>query len=115
MSDTFHIKKGDTGPSIRARLTWADGTPVDLSPGGTTVTFRMRDQETEATKVHAAAAPVPGSEAEGLVEYAWVEADTDTVGTYEQDWGVSLNGATYSFPNMGYQLVQVQERGGVSP
>ena len=76
---TFMIKRGDTLPYIRRQFVDTDGDAVTIDPADT-VKFTMRASTDVAmaspAKVHASAVIIDA--ANGIVEYQWVAADTNT-------------------------------------
>jgi hypothetical protein len=77
---TVRMKTGSLLPLLRVPLTYADGTPIDLTDA-TGVTFTMRERD---SLVNLAMAGVAGfyDRPNGGVEYAWAAGDTDTSGCY---------------------------------
>ena len=101
---TFYIKQNDTVPSIRATLQNGNGDPVDLI--NASVRFHMRAIGANNTKVDAAAVVV--SAAAGLVQYNWIAADTDTIGSYQAEFEVTYPDSTVeTFPNDGYVRIEI--------
>lgn len=100
----FYIKQNDTGPSIRAALKNVDGVAVSLA--GATVRFHMRKLGSATAKVSAAATII--SATDGTVEYDWIAADTNTVGTYQAEFQVTYSDLSVeTFPNATYLKVKV--------
>ena len=101
---TFYIKQNDTVPSIRAELQNGNGDAVDLIDA--TVQFHMRAIGANQTTVDAAAVVV--SAASGIVQYNWIAADTDTIGSYQAEFEVTYpDGTIETFPNNGYIRVEI--------
>lgn len=106
----FYIKTGDTTSSIAAILTDDDGDAVDIS--GATVRFHMAPISGATTPVINASAnnDQSGVTNIGHVHYAWSAGQTATAGLYLAEWEVVYSsGATQTFPNAGYFLVQITE------
>ena len=82
---SFKIKENDTTPSLRASLLNGSGDPVDLL--GTTVRFYMRLMGSNSTTIDASASVI--SEANGIVQYDWVDGDTADVGSYQAEFEVT--------------------------
>jgi hypothetical protein len=107
----FYLKQGDTARSLSCVLEDNTGAAQDLT--GATVTFSMREKETQAVKVDALAATVVTA-GTGLVRYDWAADDVDTPGTYEGEFRVTLSsGKQISFPSgqapLDYLLIIVQD------
>lgn len=101
---TFYIKQNDTVPSIRATLQNGSGNPVDLIDA--TVRFHMRAIGVSAVKVDAAA--VVMNEALGLVQYNWISADTNVIGSYQAEFEVTYpDGTIETFPNNAYVRIEI--------
>lgn len=95
MSD-FTIKQSDTLPVLSATLKDAAGAAIDLT--GATVTFRMRRRgRTGPLKIDAAATVV--SALAGTVQYAWASGDTDTPGSYDAEFRLTLPAGQETVPN----------------
>ena len=102
---TFYVKKNDTAPSLRASLKDGGDQAIDLSDA--TVNFHMRKVGASTIKVDASAVVI-GSSSDGIVQYNWTTADTDTAGTYQGEFEVTYSdGSVESFPNNGYILVEI--------
>lgn len=100
----FVLKSHDRLPAIRAALSTA-GEPVDLT-AATGVTFIMKATQGNTVKVNAAATIV--SAEEGVVQYEWLAADTDTAGEYIAEWQVVWSGGKkQSFPTLSYHTVSI--------
>lgn len=101
---TFYIKQNDTVPSIRAELQNGNGDPVDLINAN--VRFLMRAIGANQTTVSAAAVVI--TPASGVVQYNWIAADTDTIGSYQAEFEVTYpDGTIETFPNNGYIRVEI--------
>jgi hypothetical protein len=99
----YFIARGDRLPTIRATLTNADGTPVNLT--GATVTFTMKDV-LDVPKVNAAACS-PVDAVNGVVEYALQAADVNTPGDYFGRFTASFGGLSTTVPNDSFLWVVV--------
>ena len=101
---SFKIKENDTTPSLRASLLNGSGDPVDLI--GTTVRFYMRLMGSNSTTIDASASVI--SEANGIVQYDWVDGDTADVGSYQAEFEVTYaDGNIETFPNANYIGVEI--------
>lgn len=98
MADRFYIKSGDTGRSLKARLTGGDGVPQDLTGLDNAVRFRMRENRVGgALKVDRLATIVDALR--GRVQYDWQAADVDTPGEYRGEFVVTIApGQEITFP-----------------
>ena len=104
---TFHIKQNDTSPSIRATLKDGDGTVINLTDAS--VRFHMRTVGGTSTKTDSAASIVSPATS-GIVQYDWVAADTDTVGSYQAEFEVTYgDNSIETFPNNGYIRVEITD------
>ncbi len=113
--EKFTIKRDDTLPRIQVQL-WDDEAKTvktDLTLA-TSQAFHMMDRDqaglaSPVLKVEAAATIV-GVATDGVLEYAWIDAnnDTDTEGTYfaefEVTWSATLR---TTYPNDGYIIVKI--------
>lgn len=103
---SFYIKQNDTVPSLRAALENGSGDAVDLT--GATCQFHMRPLGSTTITVDASAQIV--TEATGIVQYNWIAADTDTVGSYQAEFEVTYSDGTIeTFPNNGYIRVEITD------
>ncbi len=60
------------------------------------------------TTVTDSAATIVSPASGGVVQYAWVAADTDTVGSYQAEFEVEYgDGRIETFPNSGYIRIEV--------
>lgn len=108
---TWSIKKGDRAPAYAAQLK-VNGEVLSLVGGGLTVRFYMRPKGGGALVVDGGTATITNA-AEGRVEYAWEDGDTDTVGTFEAEFRVTASGVTRTIPSRGFNYIEVVE--GVNP
>jgi hypothetical protein len=103
----FSLKVGDTLPRIRVTLSDVDGTPVSLA--FCTVKFRMKTSS-NVIKVFADATIVDGPN--GVVEYAWQTADTDTPGDFYAEWVLTFTSSpagVQTVPNNTELLIQIRD------
>lgn len=102
----FHIKAGDTRPSLTATATLEDGTALDLTTA-TSVMFRMRRAGESAFAVERAAVVVAPTTS-GIVRYDFVAGDTATPGVHYADFAVTFSGgAKQTIPTRGSIVVHV--------
>ena len=103
---SFYIKQNDTVPSLRAALQNGSGDAVDIT--GATCQFHMRVLGQTAVTVDASAQII--DEETGIVQYNWIAADTDTVGSYQAEFEVTYpDGTVETFPNNGYIRVEITD------
>lgn len=103
---SFYIKQNDTTPSLRAALQNGSGDAVDLT--NATCNFHMRPLGSTTITVDASAQIV--TEATGIVQYNWIAADTDTIGSYQAEFEVTYpDGTIETFPNNGYIRVEITD------
>jgi hypothetical protein len=101
---TFSIKQNDTAPSLRATLLNGSGNVIDLT--GATVRFHMRELGKTTIIINQACTVV--NAVGGIVQYDWVAADTDVVGSYQAEFQVTyLDNSIETFPNDGYIWVDI--------
>ena len=110
MALLFTLKAGDTRPSIPSTLTYADGTPADLTDA--TVTFIMRPEgdDTAEPAVEGTAEKLAPLE-DGRVAYHWTAEDTATPGAYLAEWRWVKGDEVASFPNDGPIYVHIRPSG----
>lgn len=92
----FTIKQNDTAPSLKATLKDGSGTVIDLT--NATVRFHMKAVGATTTKVDRATSVTDATN--GVVQYNWQPADTDTAGSYYAEFEVTYSDGTIeTFPN----------------
>lgn len=109
----FIIKRNDTRPIFKAQLTQSDPLdptnqiPVDLT-AATQVKFFMR--LTPNTGILEVAGDATITDApNGMVQYTWVAADTDTAGSYIAEFEVHWGTDTQTFPSDDYLAITVKD------
>lgn len=103
MTETFYLKRGDTGPSIRLSLDAATQTLI-----GAEVTFQMRMRG--GALVIDAPAVIESFIGTPTVRYDWQPSDTATAGLFEAEMRVRYaTGVIETFPNSGFVLVRIGE------
>ena len=102
---TFYVKQNDTAPSLRATLKDGSNTVIDVT--NATVRFHMRAFGSSTAKVDAAAGIISPA-TNGVVQYNWIAADTDTIGSYQGEFEITYqDGSVETFPNNGYILIEI--------
>lgn len=102
------VKRGDLLPSARGTCLEPDGSAVDLTDASL-VCFAMTPEHPGAGPDVQQAAVVVGDPADGVVEYAWQEGDTDVVGVYRAEFRVIFGaGGRRTYPQDGYLEVEVE-------
>jgi hypothetical protein len=86
-SNLVGVVIGDNRPITDITLTkTSDGTPVDVSDGGTSVKFRFRPVGDEAATPIEITCSKPNGGADGVVRFAWGDTlDAIAPGTYEYE------------------------------
>jgi hypothetical protein len=79
-----------------------DGNPFNLS--SSTVKLQMRPEGSAVLKIDAAATVVNAGA--GTVSYAWVTADTDTVGNFVGWWRVTTAGSFQDTPEFNLTITE---------
>jgi hypothetical protein len=103
LGDTFHMKKGDTSPSLLFTL-----SPASIDLTGATVRFSMRPKDGGAVKINRAAAVIVTPTGTPTVRYDWQAADTDTAGHFDAEFEVTYaGGAVETFPNDSFIRVSI--------
>ena len=102
----FRIKRGDTAPPFRQRVTEINGLTVDLT--GASARFIMRDPTGALALVSAPATITDASS--GTVEYRWDPSDTAVAGRREAEFEITFaDGRKRTHPALGYLDVYVLE------
>ncbi|MEH7246457.1 GDSL-type esterase/lipase family protein [Neobacillus niacini] len=100
---TIQLKRNDTKDIIGYTMTYANGTPVNLT--GATVRYVMGKGNTLITNASATVVDA----AIGKVEYALTDADTLVAGVFHAEFEVTFaDGKVKTFPNNGYISVNIQ-------
>ena len=102
------IRQGDTTPPFIAVVTDQNGNPVNLTGATATLVIRQLASSTPLLNVAMTATNAPA----GAVSYSWNASDTATapIGLYMAEIHCTLSsGATYTYPNVGYMQVEIQE------
>jgi hypothetical protein len=99
----IQLKRNDTKDTISYTMTYADGTPVNLT--GATVRFVMGKGKTLITS----SATTIISAATGKVEYTLKESDTLVAGNFNAEFEVTFSdGKVKTFPSDGYISLRIQ-------
>jgi len=106
-ADEFKIRQDNTQFSIVSTLEDSEHKIVDLT-SAQSVFFRMSPIGGGAAKVDSVASIV-GNKTDGVVQYDWLDGDTDTAGSFLGSWRVMWNSPDdfQDFPNGGYILVTI--------
>lgn len=101
------MKKGDTLPSLRAKL-FESGDPFNLD--GWTVEISIKRTDADSPTVDSATATVEQPN-RGIVTYDWQSGNTDTSGTYLLEFVADDgSGSELTFPNKGRATIYIQDR-----
>jgi hypothetical protein len=105
MSETFHLKRGDTSPAIRFVL-----SPASVELTSAAVVFNMRRLADGTLKVNRASATIVTATGAPTVQYSWQTADTNTAGLYRAEFEVTyLDGKIETFPNADFIIVNIAD------
>jgi hypothetical protein len=107
MAPRFTLKAGDTRPSIPSTLTYADGTPADLTDATVTFIMRAEGDPDAVPKVSAGAEKYAPLE-DGRVAYHWQATDTEDPGAYLAEWRWVKGDEVATFPNDGPIYVHIR-------
>lgn len=107
----MQIKQGDLFPDVEVIVKDEAGVVVDLT-SVSSVVFSMRSaRDPSVVKVNAAAGVVVSPGTNGRIRYAWSGTDTDTPGTYEGEFRVTLPAADpFRVPTTGYITINVEPK-----
>jgi len=111
MSHTdFSIKQSNRRPYLRVTLKDENDVVVNVTTANA-VLFSMEARDIVTPKIARAAATVVDA-VNGVVEYRWTAADTDTEGIYFGEFVVDWDGIDdeITFPNDGYIAIEVKEK-----
>lgn len=98
------MKQNDRLPVLEITIKKTDGAPLDLT--GATAKFIMVDSKTRTMKV--AASVTIKDAANGVIEYAWAEGDTDTPGDYLGEVEITYaDGKMITAPSSGHIPVKI--------
>ncbi len=104
----FHLKRGNTSPSLRAIL--RDGAGVAVPLAGASIVFSMASQK-GVVAISRRAATRDDAVDVGAVRLNWQAGDTTLAGVYNAEFEVTYaGGGIETFPNEGYLVVRVSER-----
>jgi hypothetical protein len=95
VSDLF-VVQGNNFPYYIAQLTDSNGTPLDLM--GATVTFTMIPSSNPSTPIIYKQPATVVDSTNGMVEYVWVDGNTNTIGAYKIRFTVTKDGRVFSKP-----------------
>lgn len=92
MANEIKLVRGDNRPYIKITLTDADGAPIDLSAGTTSVSVRFRSVTSETILATLATTKLNGGTG-GEVQFNFPGATLDVpAGNYEGEIEISFNG-----------------------
>jgi hypothetical protein len=98
-SDKMRMKQGNLYPLVYT-LTYPDGTPINLTGTGVTVTLTMTKDGDDIPVVDKGACVLPSVLTSGVVTYNWVSGETDDAGMYVIEFLVTFaDGKTLSVPS----------------
>lgn len=101
----FYIKRGDRAPYLQVQVLNPDDTARDLSTASA-IQLNMGKEGALVPKINMQ--PMTSIFlGQGIVEYRWAAADTDTVGEFRAEIVVTEGGKSESFPHDGYIIVEV--------
>jgi hypothetical protein len=103
--EPFVIKSGDTGEPLRVQLL-SNGEPVPNL--GDADEVRLRTRAVEGGPILVDALMTLEDEATALVEYQWVDGETDTVGDFYGEIIVIWGAGEQTFPEDGYIEIRVE-------
>ncbi len=106
MTPNYTLTQNDLPPPLRAKLTDASGSAVNLTGG--TVRFHLTPIIGGPPIIADGTAAIlnaPGTD--GSVQYTWGTADTTAVGDYWGEFQVSWPGTVLSFPTDPKLLVRI--------
>lgn len=114
----FFMKQGDLRPYIGASLVDENGDPLDLTDASVTFSMRKKPSANKpgggATVVIDAAAASVTDEPGGVVEYQWVDGDTDVVGEFQAEFRIEWptedppDVKPETYPQNGYIIVVIR-------
>lgn len=102
----FYIKKDDTAPAIQVQITNPDGTARDLTDASAFKFSMGKQGSLPKIDLQAATAVLL---AQGVIQYDWTSADTNTADEYRAEFSFTEDGRLETFPKDGYIIVEVVE------
>ena len=102
---SFHIKRGDTSPSLVYAL-----SPASVVLTGASVVFSLRNRATGTVVVSRAAAVVEIATGTPTIRYDWPAGDTDAAGIYDAEFEVTYSDLSVeTFPNASNITIVITE------
>jgi len=101
----YTIKQGDTAPALADTLTYADGTPVNLT--GATISLVARSM-TSSAAIELTGTVTITNPATGQILYQPSTQDTALAGDRMANWIVNFGATQMTFPTDGYIWWQVE-------
>ena len=106
----MQIKQGDLFPDVEVVVKNEVGAVVDVT-GATVLFYMRRARDPTSVKINGAAGAVVPPGTSGKIAYAWSGADTDTPGTYEGEFRVTIGGTDpFRVPTSGYIVIEVEPK-----
>lgn len=106
---TFYLKKRDTRPILEVALKNPDGTAYDLTGYTATLHVSKSDGTVVTRAMVVDAAPTTGIVRYTWVADDWVTAPAITTGVHRMEYEVRAGLARLTFPNDGYDTLEVTE------
>lgn len=99
----FFIKQNDTSPSLAAYIQTSAGDAVNLVGA----TAKLHIKETGGSTLLVKTMTITDA-VEGLVQYDWVDPDTNIAGTYNAEIEITYSdGKIETYPNNGYFTITI--------
>lgn len=100
----FTIKKGDTKPDLEVTFTQGGSALTEIS----SAIMYMRHRQGDRTLVLDGVALEASDESSGVWKYDWQSGDTDTYGSYDVEFKLTLDdGSIVTVPTHGYERIVV--------
>ena len=113
MGSTFTIKQGDILPKLRATLKDGTGAVIDLTLA---TSVRLIVKNYAGQEVVNANTTIVSPPTSGIVEYAWITANTATAGSFRGEFEINFStGQVQTVPNDSYITIQIIPQLGSQP